>query len=216
MNFYGPTQKLSSAVDKNYSIFFQPNEFTKNFGKNSSLVFIFPEGSTINLISTQRANFSAPSVINLSPFPTEQIGITYSPYDLQKDVFNRVLPILVLVSVLFLFITLLSIYFMRVSIVNSEKGDLNEKINEIKSKLKRLENDYMLRKLDETTFRRLFEQYHVQLTDLESEMSKLDPKSINAQTKKLNNLKNQDNSEEKKPTLTNSGSNSQEGNKGQQ
>ncbi|MFA6064237.1 MAG: hypothetical protein WCW44_03275 [archaeon] len=173
MNFFGVSSKLSTAQDKNFVFSIMPNDFTNSFGKNSSLTLSFPQGATIYSFSPQKTNFATPSVVNWTPFPIEQVNVNYKPFDFQKEAFANILPILIFVSVLFVLITGATIYFMRLMVLSGEKANYEEKISEVTGKLKRLEHEYMMRKIDETTFRRLFEQYHVQLNDLESEMLKL-------------------------------------------
>ena len=191
MNFFGVSSKLSTSVDKNFLFAISPNEFTNSFGKNSSLTLAFPQGSTVYSFTPQKTNFSTPSVVNWVPFPSEQISVNYKPFDFQKEAFNNILPILIFVSVIFILITGASIYFMRGMVSAGEKADYEERIAEVTGKLKRLEHEYMMRKLDETTFRRLFEQYHIQLTDLESEMSKFNNNKKQSSTQSKVNLVNQ-------------------------
>jgi hypothetical protein len=165
LSFYGTTTKLSSSVDKNYVFALSPNEFYSRFGKNSSLTIILPSNSDTYGFSPKITNFMTPSIINWAPFPQEKITVNYSPFDYQKETFEKLVPVLALISIIFIFITATSIYFMKSIILSSEKVDAIEKVNQIRDKLKLLEASYLRRQIDETTYRRLNEQYQMQLNE---------------------------------------------------
>jgi hypothetical protein len=205
MSIYASTGKLSSASDKNYFVSLLQNDLTAKLGKNSSLTIIFPQNSNIVSFSPKKTNFITPSIINWAPFPSERIEINYSPFDFQKETFDRILPILAIVSILFVFVTAVSIYFMRSLVIVAEKEDYSQSLSTIKDKIKMLESAYLKRQIDETTYRRLNEQYQLQLNDINSQLAKAAQARKNEVINKLNkdtqnsNMQSNNSVQEQKP-----------------
>ncbi|MEK6959133.1 MAG: hypothetical protein AABW59_03760 [archaeon] len=57
-----------------------------------------------------------------------------------------------------------------------KEKELEKQVDKVKSKLKSLENSYLTRKIDEGTYRKLFEQYQIQLNDLRAELDSIKKK----------------------------------------
>ena len=62
-----------------------------------------------------------------------------------------------------------------------KEKELVKQMEKVKSKIKSLEGSYLTRKIDEGTYRKLFEQYQLQLNDLRAELSTMKKKGKEAE-----------------------------------
>jgi len=187
MTVYGTTSKLGVESNGNIVFGFDNKTAYEKLGNNSSLTINFPESAIINSFSPKNTTFMTPTTINWTPFPTEKVEINYKKVDLQSETFNRILPILIILSALFLVVVIVSIYYMKTSYDSAERANYAERLAELKDKVRSLETAYMKRQIDETTYRRLFEQYQLQITDITTELLKEKRKKMTfLETNKLN------------------------------
>ncbi|MFA5763189.1 MAG: hypothetical protein WC915_00055 [archaeon] len=84
------------------------------------------------------------------------------------------------IYIIIIIITLIAIVIVAgaMFIKNSKKNAKRNELKLIVKKMKQMEHDYLLGKIDETTYRRLMEQYHMQRNDLEVELFSQKPKQV--------------------------------------
>jgi hypothetical protein len=104
-------------------------------------------------------------VVSYEPIPEQPIIISYTLIQDQTSII-LITGLILLVIV----ITVASIWTIRKLTI--QKIDKKARITEIKEKIKNLEQAYMMRKIDETTYRRLFEQYQLQLNEAITDVKK--------------------------------------------
>ncbi|MFA6269244.1 MAG: hypothetical protein WCW13_05900 [archaeon] len=187
MSLYGSTTKLSQDKDKNFIFEIGGIEIISKLGKNSFLNITLPQNSTLYSFTPTNPTFMTPIILTWSPFPNEKTIINYKPFDFQKEAFDRVFPVLLIISILYLFIAAISIYFMRIGISSAEKVDLTKRLAELRDKMKLLETSYLRRQIDEITYRRLTEQYQFQINEINAQIVKSIKKVALPETAKLNN-----------------------------
>jgi len=169
MEFKAKTDMLVTKISEDaYELTFREWNFVDSDSK-SSLMIILPTGSKLISFYPMANPTGQPdyerNIIYWDSIPSAgklpSVKYSFSPINY--------FAILAAIAVLLAIIGAGGALFF---IKASKKDEPAKKILEMRSKMKLLEKDYLLGKMDETTYRRLMEQYQLQINELKSVLPK--------------------------------------------
>jgi hypothetical protein len=175
MNFTGTAINLVKKQDDKFILNIGGGFFFSNLPSDSSITINVPSGAKI-VNYFPKSGEKITSKIYWSPAPAEIIQVEYILSDLNNSVSiekvfqdNLIIIIGVFVGLIVLIMLILA-RILRVptpeSIKNEPNKNVVDEIMVVKQKIQALEKSYMKGQMDETTYRRLMEQYQLQLNDL--------------------------------------------------
>lgn len=186
MNFTGVSSFFGKEKDDLIEINIGGSNFTRNLTNDSSLTITIP--SIANFISySPKSGTKLVNKLYFSPIPKEEVIINYSiiPKDNLfennlEEFFNATLIGIAGVAIL---ITVLGIFVLRKKdkvivkevpkkVEKDNSKELEEKIIDIKEKIKSLQKSYLKGQVEENTYERLIEQYQLELNNLKVELKK--------------------------------------------
>lgn len=178
MNFTGTAIKLAKQNEGKYSVSVGGGIFFANSPNDSSITINIPANATLTN-HLPRSGEKTEARIYWYPAPKEIVQLEYTlpmGSSLEENNLQEMLPIIIGVFVgLIILVMLILARMLRPEPVQSKKiipRDLNSEAEALKQKMKSLENSYMKGQMDETTYRRLMEQYQLQMNDLRVELRK--------------------------------------------
>lgn len=148
-----------------------------DFVDNSSLNITKTGYSTFLDVSNRDDAILLENSIYFLKAPQDPILVSIRLFSLENEFSNRLFPIVVLTVFLVLFLAGFSLFFVWKKM--PKKSDKKQELVLIKQKLKNLETGFMRGQMDENTYRRLSEQYNLQINELLTEIKKMEENKIN-------------------------------------
>lgn len=156
---------VTPLVSNNSEVTFRDWKFVENLG-NSSLTISIPEGTKLTSYYPRSNPEGTPDYENGLVFwdsiPLEKPSVKYQNPGID-----------------WFFVIGISVFIIVIAggggilfLLKKKKDAKISQIKFIKLKMQKLEQSYLLRQMDETTYRRLMEQYQLQLNELEAEFVK--------------------------------------------
>jgi hypothetical protein len=156
---------VTPLVSNNSEVTFRDWKFVENLG-NSSLTISIPEGTKLTSYYPRSNPEGSPDyekgLVFWNSIPLEKPSVKYQSQGID-----------------WFFIIGISIFIIVILggggilfLLKKKKDAKISQIKFIKLKMQKLEQSYLLRQMDETTYRRLMEQYQLQLNELEAEFVK--------------------------------------------
>lgn len=184
MNFQGKIS-IPEQENKAKTIIFGGTDFTNNLPTDSSIKITIPP--TIEFIDNYpKTGDKTTTIINWAPFPKQEIKLTFKVKETEKDkldvsIIDQFSFIIIVIAVIVVIISLIVLFRKPKNIIiqkteNTPKENKRETAKALKEKIMNLEKMYLQGKIDETTYRRLIEQYNLQLNDLIIEIKKEEAK----------------------------------------
>ncbi len=177
MNLTGKATSFAKKVDLNgesaYELTLGGTGFMASLPNDSSLVIQLPNNAYFVNHSPLEGSTKQPTKLTWAPVPSEKVLVNYAqegsiliaqPIVQQKDDTNYLLILMMVILVLFVLV-IINVRSKRASIPIAEQS-LEAQLKDVKDKIKNLEQMYMKRMIDETTYRHLNEQYQVQLNEV--------------------------------------------------
>ncbi len=169
------------------TIYFGGTQFTNALPTDSSIKFIIPQ--TLTFVDNFPVTLEKTSTaINWSPFPKQKIQLSFTPIketkvivDPYKPLMDNLIMIMVIIAGIVVLISLIVLFRKPKNIIiqkqaEAPKENKREQAKTLREKIANLEKMYMQGKIDETTYRRLIEQYNLQLNDIIIEIKKEEAK----------------------------------------
>lgn len=186
MNYLAVSSFLGNENDNLVEVNLGGSSFTRNLTNDSSLTIKIP--SNFNYLNySPKSGLKLVSQVYFSPIPEERVTFSSSK-TIEEDLlennleefFNATLIGIAGVAIL---ITVLGLFMLRkkdkVVVKHVSKsppkentGDLEEKMNDIKEKIKSLQRSYLKGQVEQNTHERLIEQYQLELNNLKVEIKK--------------------------------------------
>lgn len=179
MNFTGTAIQLAKQSEGKYLVSLGGGIFFANSPNDSSITINIPANATLTN-HLPRSGEKTEARIYWYPAPKEVVQLEYTlpmSSSLEENNLQEMLPIIIGVFVGLIILVMLILAKMLkaptpVNEVKTQKRDFELEATTLKQKMKALENSYMKGQIDETTYRRLMEQYQLQMNDLRVELKK--------------------------------------------
>ncbi len=183
MDYRGTSSFLGKIENDKVIVSLGNSPFTINLTRDSSLTIFIPSTTTYLNHFPRNASMSA-NRLYFAPFPKEEVYFEYFNINANQAETISLLPIIligvgVLAIIIFLFGLIAIVKPKEKEVitkvvekkdeVNSDEKLLND-AKKLKEKMKSLEQAYLKGSVDQTTYRRLMEQYQYQLNDIRVEL----------------------------------------------
>lgn len=181
MNFTGTAIQFAKKSNNKHSISMGGGYFFSNAPDDSSVTINVPAGATI-ANHLPKGGEKTEARLYWYPAPAQMIQVEYAldvpeSINVTENDLQSMVPIMVGAFIGAIVLVLLVLAkIMRaptpVSVSKAPKKDIESEGKELKAKMKSLENAYLKGSVDETTYRRLMEQYQLQMNDLRVQLKK--------------------------------------------
>lgn len=169
--------EVSIEKDKseNLTLFFGGWDFLEFIEKSSFKITRVGYSRFLDFSNKEEAILIGNTIYFLSA-PKEKVVVAIELFNIEEEFNSKLFPIIFIVFFLVLFSVVFSLFFVWKKM--PKKSDKKEELNRIRLKLKNLESSFMKGQIDENTYRRLAEQYNLQVNDLISDLKKMDEKKL--------------------------------------
>jgi uncharacterized membrane protein len=188
MSFLG-TMKIPTQDSGVKTINLLGTSFTNSLPTDSSITVTIPSGYSIISHYPTNGQKSLTKVI-WSPLPKEEIKFSFSKKEntvvtetnnnIVQEFMQNIYLIVAIIAVLIIIMALIVLKRPKSVIIqktpDQPKVNKREQAKLIKEKIMNVEKMYLQGKIDETTYRRLVEQYNLQLNDLITEIKREEAK----------------------------------------